>query len=54
VHKHRRPSHDYELAAVSTVIAWPRPDEAFVIQCLRHVTGEPSGLLREGRILVRQ
>lgn len=30
----------------------PYPDEAFVIQCLRQVTGEPSGLLRGGRILL--
>ena len=29
----------------------PYPDEAFVIQCLRQITGE-SGLLREGRILL--
>lgn len=30
----------------------PYPNEAFVIQCLRHVTGETSGLHREGRILL--
>jgi putative transposase len=30
----------------------PYPDEAFVIQCLREVAGEPDALLRNGRILV--
>jgi putative transposase len=28
----------------------PYPDEAFVVQCLRQVTSETDGLLREGRI----
>jgi putative transposase len=28
------------------------PDEAFVLQCLRQVTGQTDGLLTEGRILV--
>jgi transposase InsO family protein len=30
----------------------PHPEEAFVIQCLRQVTGEPDALLGEGRILI--
>ena len=30
----------------------PYPDEAFVIQCLREVTGDSDALLRNGRILV--
>ena len=30
----------------------PYPHEAFVIQCLREVTGEAAALLREGRMLV--
>jgi putative transposase len=30
----------------------PYPDEAFVIQCLRPVTGESDALLQRGRILV--
>jgi hypothetical protein len=37
---------------VQVIGCTPYPDEAFVIQCLRHVTGETSGLLREGRILL--
>ena len=37
---------------VQVIGCTPYPDEAFVIQCLRQVTGEPSGLLREGRILL--
>ena len=35
---------------VQVIGCTPYPDEAFVIQCLRQVTGEPSGLLRGGRI----
>ena len=37
---------------VQVIGCTPYPDEAFVIQCLRHVAGETSGLLREGRILL--
>jgi putative transposase len=37
---------------VQVIGCTPYPDEAFVIQCLRQVTGEPSGLLRGGRILL--
>jgi transposase InsO family protein len=37
---------------VQVIGCTPYPDEAFVIQCLRHVTGDTSGLLREGRILI--
>jgi hypothetical protein len=29
----------------------PHPNEAFVIQCLRHATGD-AGLLSDGRLLV--
>ena len=32
---------------VQVIGCTPYPDEAFVIQCLRHVMGETSGLLRE-------
>ena len=41
-----------ELQRVQVLGSTPYPDEAFVIQCLRPVTGEPDALLREGRILV--
>ena len=41
-----------ESRRVQVIGCTPYPDEAFVIQCLRHVTGETSGLLREGRILL--
>jgi putative transposase len=36
---------------VQVVSCTPYPDEAFVIQCLREVTGE-TGLLRDGRVLL--
>ena len=41
-----------ESRRVQMIGCTPYPDEAFVIQCLRHVTGETSGLLPEGRILL--
>jgi transposase InsO family protein len=37
---------------VQVIGCTPYPDEAFVIQRLRQVTGQTNGLLREGRILV--
>ncbi len=37
---------------VQVIGCTPYSDEAVVIQCLRHVRGETSGLLREGRILL--
>ena len=37
---------------VQVIGSTPYPDEAFVIQCLRQVTGETAGVLRDGRILL--
>ena len=37
---------------VQVIGSTPYPDEAFVIQCLRQMTSETDGLLREGRILI--
>jgi putative transposase len=37
---------------VQVIGSTPYPDEAFVVQCLRQVTSETDGLLREGRILM--
>jgi putative transposase len=37
---------------VQVIGSTPHPDEAFVIQCLRHVTSDADGLLRDGRILI--
>jgi putative transposase len=42
---------DVQSRRVQVVGCTPYPDEAFVIQCLRQITGE-TGLLREGRILL--
>jgi putative transposase len=37
---------------VQVIGSTPYPDEAFVIQSLRHASSETDGLLREGRILI--
>jgi putative transposase len=42
---------DVPSRRVQVIGSTPYPDEAFVIQCLRQITGD-TGLLRESRILV--
>ena len=42
---------DVQSRRVQVIGCTPYPDEAFVIQCLRPITGE-SGLLRDGRMLL--
>jgi len=42
---------DVQSRRVQVIGCTPYPDEAFVIQCLRQITGETC-LLREGRILL--
>jgi transposase InsO family protein len=37
---------------VQAIGSTPCPDEAFVMQCLRGVTSQTDGVLREGRILI--
>ena len=41
----------WQSRRVQVIGCTPYPDEAFVIRCLRQITGE-TGLLREGRILL--
>jgi transposase InsO family protein len=37
---------------VHVVGATRHPDEAFVLQAMRHFTDDPSGVLRQGRVLI--
>ena len=43
---------DLQSRRVHVLGSTPHPNEAFVIQCLRGATGDASGLLRHGRVLL--